>query len=117
MYIIKKFKKKAVVTEAVIINKEKRQAYRSGVYYVFGLQYKIPETGDVFNARAVSAKNLNPGDTMPLMYSADDPAKYKTDFGKRLPLILGFSIIFLGLLIWFCYWLLNSNYYEPSPLQ
>jgi len=30
--------------------------------------------------------------------------------------LLGFSLLFLGLLIWFCYWLLNTGYYEVKPL-
>ncbi len=115
MYIIQKFKKEAIVTDAVIINSERRHIYRGGFYYIFSLQYNVPGTAALFDAHAISPKNLQPGDKIPLMYLADNPSKYKTDFGKRLPWIFGFSIIFLGLLTWLCYWLLNSGYYEVKP--
>lgn len=116
MHLIKKFKQKAIVTEAVIINTEKRRGYKSGVYYILSLQYKVLDTGTVFNnASAICGKNHKPGDTIPLMYLTNNPAKYRTDFGKRLSWILGFSIIFLGPMIWLSYWLLNSGYYEVKP--
>jgi Protein of unknown function (DUF3592) len=118
MYMIKKFKQKAITTEAVITNIEKRRAYKGGVYYIFNLRYRVPETNTTYtNATALSGKNCKPGDTIPLMYLANNPAKYKTDFGKRLSWLLGFSIIFLGLMIWLSYWLLNSGYYEVKPVD
>lgn len=113
MYMIKKFKQNAIVTEAVITNTEKRWGYKGGAaYYIFSLQYKVLQTGALFTeARAISRKYLKPGDRIPLMYLADNPAQYKTDFSKKIYWVFGFSLIFLGLIIWFCYWLLNIKHY------
>ena len=115
MYLIEKFKKKAIFTKAVITNTEKRRANKGGVYYVFSLQYKVHETGTSLPGTLISGKNLKPGETIPLMYLAANPIKYKTDFGERFSWIFGFSIIFLVLIIWFSNWLLHTGYYEIKP--
>ena len=113
MHLIKKFKQKAIVTEAVITNTEKRWGYKGGAeYYIFSLQYKVLETGALISdAKAISRKYRKPSDTIPLMYLADNPAHYKTDFSKNIYWVFGFSLIFLALIIWFCYWLLNMRHY------
>jgi hypothetical protein len=106
---LKEFKKTAIVTSALIRSVERRSGYKS-VYYLLTVQYG-DLTGKIFMGSAVVAsKKHKPGDFVPLMYLPDNPAKYKTDFGKWLPWVLAFSLVFLGLIIWFCYWLLHIEY-------
>lgn len=109
MYRLKRFMKNAITTSALIRSVEKRSGYRS-YYYLLTIQYG-DLTGKIFTGVAiVASKKHKVGDFIPLMYSADNPAKYKTDFGKWVPWFLAFSLIFLGLIIWFCYWLLHLEY-------
>jgi hypothetical protein len=65
---------------------------------MLAIQYK-DDAGRVFTGMAVGAKKNIPGTTVPIMYNTADPSKYKTDFRKYLPWLLGFSLIFLALLI------------------
>lgn len=116
MLMVKKFKKNAVITQAIINNAERRRGYKNAVYYMLYIQYK-DYAGNIFKGHAIGAKKNIPGSTIPVMYSTTNPAKYKTDFGKYLPWLLGFSMIFLLLIICFCYWLLNSGYYQTNPVQ
>lgn len=116
MLMIKKFKQNAVITKAIINNAERRRGYKNAVYYMLYIQYK-DYAGNIFKGQAIGAKKNIPGSTITIMYQTTNPANYKTDFGKWLPWVLGFSIIFLGLIIWLCYWLLNSGYYQTNPVQ
>jgi hypothetical protein len=109
MLLIKRFKKNAVLTTAVITHSERRTGMKNSVYYMLAIQYK-DAAGNIFTGSAVGAKKNVPGTTIPIMYASTDPANFKTDFGKYLPWLLGFSLIFLGLLIWFSYWLLHNTY-------
>jgi hypothetical protein len=109
MYMINSFKKNAVITKAIINQTEKRRGMKGAVYYMLAIQYK-DHAGNIFTGLAIGAKKHIPGSTIPIMYKTSNPAKYKTDFGKYLPWLLGFSLLFLGLLIWFAYWLLNIEY-------
>lgn len=109
MWMIKTFKKNAAITTATITRSEKRTGMKGAVYYMLSVQYK-DSAGRVFTGSAVGAKKNIPGTTIPIMYNTTDPTKYKTDFGKYLPWLLGFSLIFFGLIIWFCYWLLSLEY-------
>lgn len=76
---------------------------------MLAIQYK-DYAGHIFTGSAVGAKKNIPGTTIPIMYNTADPVKYKTDFGKYLPWLLGFSLLFFALLIWLCYWLLTIKY-------
>ncbi len=109
MYMINSFKKTAAITTALITHSEKRTGMKGSVYYMLAIQYK-DHAGNVFTGSAIGAKKHIPGTTIPIMYKTSDPVKYKTDFGKYLPWLLGFSLLLLGLLIWFAYWLLNIEY-------
>ena len=109
MWMIKAFKKNAVITTATVTRSEKRSGMKGAVYYMLSIQYK-DYAGRVFTASAIGAKKNIPGTTVPIMYKKDDSTKYKTDFGKYLPWWLGFSLIFFGVIIWFCYWLLTTTY-------
>lgn len=109
MLMIKKFKKNAVITTAIITNSERRTGIKNAVYYLLAIQYK-DASGNIFTGQAVGAKKNIPGTTVQIMYKINDPANFKTDFGKYLPWLLVFSLLFLGLLIWFSYWLLNTAY-------
>ncbi|MBC7888200.1 MAG: hypothetical protein H7Z13_09930 [Ferruginibacter sp.] len=109
MQMIKKFLKNAAITPAVVTHAEKRTGLKGAVYYLLAIEYK-DNSGRLFNGSAIGAKKNAPGTTVPVMYNVDDPTKYKTDFGKYLPWLLGFSLIFLAGILWFSYWLLNLNY-------
>ena len=109
MLLIKRFKKNAVLTTAVITRSEKRTGLKNAVYYMLAIQYK-DAAGNIFTGQAVGAKRNVPGTSIPIMYASADPAKFKSDFGKYLPWLLVFSLLFLGLLIWFSYWLLHTAY-------
>ena len=109
IYRLRKFKKNAVVTNAMIRTIEKRTGIRGSVYYILAVQYG-DIMGKIFTGSAVTTKKYKIGDFIPLMYLTDNPAKFKTDFGKWLPWMLAFSVVFLGLIIWFCYWLLHIEY-------
>ena len=109
MQMIKAFKKNAVITTATITRSEKRIGMKGAVYYMLSVQYK-DYAGRVFTGSAVGSKKSIPGNTVPIMYKTADPTKYKTDFGKYLAGLLVFSLIFFGLIIWFCYWLLTTTY-------
>ena len=102
---IKRFRQGAVVTEAEVMESERKTGYRS-VYYILRIKYKTIDGGQLYNGQFISGKKRKIGDTIPLMYANRDPAVFKTDFGKRLPWLFGFGIIFLALICWFCYWLL-----------
>jgi len=109
MRMIRRFKQNAVITPAIITHSEKRIGMKGSVYYILFIKYN-DESGRSFTGSALGSKKNIPGTTVPVMYNINDPTKYKTDFGKYLPWLLGFSIIFLVAIIWFCYWLLHSGY-------
>lgn len=109
MQMIKRFKRDAVQTTALITHSERRTGLKGSVYYLLHIEYK-DNAGNVFKGWAIGSKKNTPGGTVPVMYKAANPAKYKTDFGRYLPWVLGFSLIFLCLLVWFSYWLLHIEY-------
>lgn len=109
MLLIKKFLKNAVLTTAFITHSERRTGLKNAVYYMLAIQYK-DAAGNIFKGQAIGAKKNIPGCTVPIMYKTTDPANFKTDFGKYLPWLLGFSLILLGLIFWFSYWLLHNTY-------
>jgi hypothetical protein len=110
MQMIKKFKKNATVTKAIINNTEKRIGYKGAVYYMLAIQYK-DNAGNIFKSHAIGAKKNIPGSTITIMYKTNNPASFKTDFGKHLPWVLGFSLILFGFLLWLACTLLNYDYY------
>jgi hypothetical protein len=109
MLLIKNFRRNGVVTTAIVTHSERRTGLKNAVYYMLAIQYK-DEAGNIFTGQAIGAKKNIAGTTVPIMYKITDPANFKTDFGKYLPWLLGFSLLFLGLLIWFSYWLLHNTY-------
>lgn len=113
--MIQRFKEKAVITTATITHTEKRTGYKS-TYYLLHLQYKTIDTGIVYTGDSVSAsKKHRSGDTVPLMYLAGKPAIFRTDFGKWIPWVLAFGIVFFTLIAWLCYWLLHLKHtYQPD---
>lgn len=103
MHELKKFKEGADETSATIISSEIKSGMRT-VYYLHQLQYKTIDTGIVYNARAVtSSKKYQPGDTLPLMYLRNDPAKYTTDLGNRLRWLLFITLLLFSAMCLFCY--------------
>ena len=109
MYRLKRFRKKAIITNALIRNVERRTGHKS-VYYLLTVQYG-DIAGKIFNGTVIfGSKKYRVGGFIPLMYLPGEPSKYKTDFGKGLPWVLAFSLVFLGLIIRFCYWLLQIDY-------
>ena len=113
IYLLKKYKAKAAVTTALVTASEKRRGIKNSTYYLLDIQYII-HTGIQYSAQTISWKKYAAGDTLPLMYLTNDPGNFKTDFGKSLKWLLPFSIILIGLILWFCYWLLNQEYtYRP----
>ena len=114
IYLLKKYKAKATITTALVTASEKKRGIKNSTYYLLGIQYII-HTGIQYSAQTISWKKYAAGDTLPLMYLTNDPGNFKTDFGKSLKWLLPISIILIGLILWFCYWLLNQEYtYRPS---
>jgi hypothetical protein len=109
MHMIKNFKKNAVITKAIINNTEKRFGLKGSVYYLLFIQYK-DNAGNIFYGQSIGTKKNIAGTTISIMYKTTNPANFKTDFGKYLPWLLGFSLAFFGLLVWFAYWLLHQHY-------
>ncbi len=114
IHLLKKYKAKATITTASVTSSEPRRGYKNATYYLLDIQYII-HTGIQYSGRTISRKKYATGDSMPLMYLTDEPGNFKTDFGKALKWLLPISIILIGLMGWFCYWLLNLDYtYRPS---
>jgi hypothetical protein len=112
---LKKYKARATVTNALVTAYEKKRGYKNAAYYLLNIQYTI-HTGIQYSGQTISGKKYAAGDYLPLMYLTDDPGNIKTDFGQSLKWLLPISIILIGLIGWFCYWLLNLDYYySPSP--
>jgi hypothetical protein len=115
MHLLKKYKAKAVITTASVVSSEKRRGIKNSTYYLLGINYTAIENGLQYSGQTISRKKKEPGDTIPLMYLPDDPGNFKTDFDQVLKLMLPLSIILIGLIGWFCYWLVNIEYtYKPS---
>jgi len=115
MHRLKKYKAKATVTNALVTAFEKKRGYKNSTYYLLDIQYII-HTGIQYSGQTISWKKYEAGDNIPLMYLTHDPGNIKTDFGQSLKWLLPISIILIGLIGWFCYWLLNLDYYySPSP--
>lgn len=111
---LKKFKAGATVTTAAVTASEKRRGIKGAVYYLLDIKYMAP--GDiVYTARTISWKKYLPGETIPLMFTTNNPASFKTDFGQSLKWFLSISILLIILVAVFCYWLLNGNYYYSTP--
>ncbi len=110
MRMIAAFKQKGVLTEATITNVERKTGYKGSRYYKLTLEYKVINTGELFIGHRPYFNKKAIGDTMPLIYMPDDPAKFSIDFGKRMPYVLAISIVFLLLIIWFCIWMSKLEY-------
>ena len=102
----KKFMDKAVTTTALITHCEKRFGLKGAVYYVLSLQY-LTKDGQQIQTNSIVSKKRAAGDILPLMYLPGEPAKFSLDFGTKLPLAMAASIVFFGLMLWFCIWLLH----------
>ena len=112
--LLKKYKAKATITTALVTASETKKGFKNSTYYLLNIQYII-HTGIQYAGQTISWKKYAAGDNIPLMYVTDDPGNFKTDFGKSLRWLLPISIILIGLIGWFCYWLLNLEYtYNPS---
>lgn len=114
IHLLKKYKAKATVTNALVTAVEKKRGYKNAAYYLLNIQYVI-HTGIQYSGQTISGKKYQTGDYISLMYLRDDPGNIKTDFGQSLKWLLPISIILIGLIGWFCYWLLHLDYYySPS---
>jgi len=115
IYQLKKYKAKATITTASILKSEKRRGFKNSTYYLLDIQYII-HTGIQYSGQTISWKKYEAGGHIPLMYLTEEPGNIKTDFGQSLKWLLPISIILIGLIGWFCYWLLNLDYYySPAP--
>lgn len=111
---LKKYKAKATIITALVTAAEKRKGQKNATYYLLDIQYKALTTGELYIGKAISWKRYATGDSMPLMYVTDDPANFKTDFGRSLQWLLPISIIIIALVAWLCYWLLTQQYYYST---
>lgn len=114
IHLLKKYKSKATITTALVTSSEKRRGFKNSTYYLLGIQYKTIDTGKQYNGQTITRKKHTAGDEMPLMYITNDPADFKTDFGRSLKWLLPVSIILIVMAAWFCYWLLHLDYYASS---
>lgn len=115
IHLLKKYKAKATITTALVTGAEKKRGVKNSTYYLLDISYLI-HTGVQYTAKTISWKKYAAGDSIPVMYIPHDPGNFKTDFGRSLKWLLPISILFIGLVAWLCYWLLNLDYYySPSP--
>ena len=102
----KNFIDKAVTTTALVTHCEKRYGPKGAVYYVLSLQY-LTKDGQQIQTNSIVSKKRAAGDTLPLMYLPGEPAKFSIDFGTKLPAAMAGSLVFFGLILWFCIWLIH----------
>jgi hypothetical protein len=109
MKMLNAFKKKSVVADATVTKVEERYRYKTGIIYRATVEY-VTDKKELYIATVPLFKKHVDGDTVRLMYMPDDPTKFSTDFGKRLPYFLPFTIVLFLLIIWLCVWLGNLEY-------
>ncbi|HMI77615.1 MAG TPA: DUF3592 domain-containing protein [Ferruginibacter sp.] len=107
---LKAFKQKAVTTTATITNIEKRRGFKNNTYYVLTLEYRTIDMTKTFTSHSITTKKYIQGNTIPLMYLPENPAKFSIDSGKGYPYMIAITLILFGLIVWFCYWLNNLEY-------
>lgn len=110
MKMLKAFKQKAVSTTATITHIETHRGFKGNAYYVLVLEYQTVDMTRVLTRRAITSKKYTAGSTIPLMYLPDDPMKFSIDSGKIYPYMIGICIVFLLLIVWFCFWLNGLKY-------
>jgi hypothetical protein len=110
MRILRSFKQKAVSTTATITHVEKRSGFKGNAYYVLTLEYRTIDTGRLFTKHSITSKKQQAGITVPLMYLPDKPEKFSIDSGKGYPYMIVITLVFFGLILWFCTWLRSLEY-------
>lgn len=114
MHLLKKYKAKATITSALVTASETKKGMKNSTWYLLDIQY-ITHAGIQYSAQTVSWKKYAAGHHIPLMYLTDDPGNFKTDFGEALKWLLPVSVVLIGMVSWFCYWLLNiESTYKTS---
>lgn len=101
--------KKAIITTATVTNCEKRHGLKGSVYYILSLQYETIDGKEIINGTMGFTKQEK-GDRIPLMYLPDKPTQFSIDFGKKIPLAIALTLVFFGLIVWFCIWLNSLKY-------
>jgi hypothetical protein len=109
MKMLNAFKKKSVVTNATVTKVEERHHYKIGIIYRATVEYKTGKE-ELYLVTVPLFKKHIIGDTVRLMYMPDDPTKFSTDFGKRLPFFLLFTVVLFMLIAWLCTWLHNLEF-------
>lgn len=110
---VKNFKQNSITVNATITHVETRRGFKGSVHYLLNIEYKPVAGSQLYKASCIEFKKHLPGAPLPLMYMPDNPALFSTDFGKRLPYMLGICIVFFLLIAGFCIWL-NSLPFSVS---
>ena len=100
---INKFKKEGIKSVANVVHAERKIGYKGAILFILSIVYRdqngTPYAGTITGPR----KNVI-GDTIPIIFSPQNPAIFKTDFGERLKVELIISMIFLLITAGFCFW-------------
>jgi hypothetical protein len=107
-YVLKQFKKKAVLTKALITHSEKRISYNGRHCYQLWIQYKLAGKEIFYMAQTHTEKKYNKGEYLPLMYLENKPQEFETNFNKNLGWMMVFSFFLLSAIAIPCYLLLNN---------
>ena len=109
MRLVNAFKKRSVVTSAIVTRVEEKYYYKTGIIYGATVKH-VTGKKELYIVTVPLSKKYVAGDTVRLMYMPDDPIKFSTDFGKRLSYFLPFTVVLFLLIIWLCTWLHNLEY-------
>ncbi|MDZ4795516.1 MAG: hypothetical protein SGI83_14640 [Bacteroidota bacterium] len=89
-----KIKKSGIYTDSVVTHISTLRMPRAATMDILTLEYKDRATGKAYKGRAtVAYMKYKIGDTMPVVYLPDRPAKYAIDTKKAYWAVLIFSII------------------------
>ena len=108
MQVAAKIKKNGLHTNGVVTHITTIRTGRGGAMDILTLEYKDRATGKPYKGRAtVTPNKYKIGDTMPVVYLPEKPAKYAIDTKKAYWAVLIFSII-LFLFVLFAVYKINE---------
>lgn len=105
-----RYKKRAIRTSATIISTEPFEAGRLYQKFIYQLEYTVHATGQKLQATHYAAADAAQGTGIPLYYLPDNPAKYATEQSMPLMKKMSLALLFMLLISWFCYRLLQLDW-------
>lgn len=105
-----RFKKSAIRTSATIISTQPFEAGMAHQKFIYQLEYTVKATGQNHMATHYAATDAEQGTCIPLYYLPNNPLKYATEQSKPLMKKFSLALLFLFLISWFCYRLLQLDW-------